>query len=197
MSSSNPTVVPLCQPTNTPVIHIVCRTGAYEGDGEFEYAVIELDLPLVMELLKLIGIASVFKSANDHFYRASFFMYVCNYYPDWRAGVDADIEIPVTVSDAVDEYKWVQMPQWYRPPEQASHCEAPTAEIGESSVIFQCCPYAGSATEIQTQLLSKEQLAEYANELMVRHAQKQATTATTATTRRRRVIDIDHKIDRD
>jgi hypothetical protein len=177
------------------VIHLVCRTSADDAYDQYEYGILTLDLELAMYLLKLIGIAAIFKATNGAFHRASFFRAEVSFHRDWLHAGNEDLttEQAAEIDECevlMESAEWTVLPQWYKPPEEHGRTDADTLAVDEQSVLFQAYPHGGEAYEIETQVLTKDLLAELANDLMELHAQAQAKTAPRHG-RQSRVISID------
>ncbi len=110
------------QPSDVPTIYVVCTTGAGDGYEDYSIAIIPMTLDFCFYLLKLIGIAGVFKNTDKSFHRVTFFDYTLKYYCEWEPDGDYELsnEDYAEVVDSIDNAYWTSMPQGYRPPAEES-----------------------------------------------------------------------------
>ncbi len=172
----------------------MCRTGSGDGYEKYDFAVLPLTLSLALYLLKLIGIAGVFKATTSSFHRVIFFDNSVSYYDQWDQDSedwDIDDDALEALNDAIDTYEWVDLPPDYNLHLEASRVDATTMGVDEESILFYFYPRDGNR-EFETQVLTKDTLTILASNLMELTTKTQVKAAVTQR-REARVITLDRE----
>ncbi len=173
-----------------PTLTLVNWTSAREGCEDCEYAVLEIDLKFTLYLLKLIGVAEVFKGISEGFHRVSYFVSGPDYYKSWDdpflGNDDISDEAYNELEEAIEQGEWVIMPASYKR-ENPTRVETETLGVDEHSVIFKAYQKHCDA-QFETYPLLKPRLAEIAGLLMTADAKAKACASQG---RESRVVTLD------
>lgn len=143
-----------------PTIKIACRTGAAAYFYEYDYAVLEIDQPYLLKLIKRLGVAELCAKFDDSFRMCAFREGGLRFFGDLRiekqfpSGDDA--ELVGELEDALDNYEWVVMPDAWEYPEDdpdntgnpnEGRVECSTMDVNNNHVCYSSCVSHGSGNE--------------------------------------------------
>ena len=156
---------------------------------------LSITLKYALWLLKQIGIAAVFKGQSESFHRVGYFHVGPEYYHSWATSIEDSDQVTEEafqeLESEVDNCGWVEMPACWKPHGDATRTDCDMLCVDESTVIFTCYPkHARQPTEIETQVLTQEMLAGFANQLMQMQAEEAARTSKRVP-REHRVVQLD------
>jgi hypothetical protein len=174
-----------------PRLYLVSHVSSFDG-GEYNYAILEMNLEYVTHLAKLMAVAGVLAVEGESLYRVFYFHTGPEYFGNWDsnvAGADwLSDDLRGTIEDEIDQGEWVVMPEEYVPPSHnPGRTEAETIGVDKTSVVFKANP-KHAEYEMEGSILTYGHLADVANRLMELHAKEKVRTVEQT---RQRVIQLD------
>lgn len=169
---------------NSPVIRIACRTGS--ECTELEYVVIPMTFDYANSLLRKVGLNVVLATEDRAFYRAAYFDWTPEFYPDLDLQL-ADFQEgqAAALVEALINGEWIKLPPDFGL-SIAARTDTPTVCIGNDDIIWKAWTHHGDE-QADTPSLPVTEIASIMAEL----TQLQLPNISINNTKRTRLIQLD------